>query len=83
MTAGTCTLVALSGGAGLYHVATLSDYRRQGIARALFLRAVQDARALGQEIIVSHVGPEAARFYHNFGFRTYFKVWIYMLSRPW
>ena len=81
--AATCTLVAMSGGAGLYNVATPSEYRGQGIASALLLRAVQDARTLGQSVMVSHVGPEAARFYHDFGFRTCFKVWVYMVSRPW
>jgi len=71
--AATCTLV----------VATLSDYRGRGVASTLLLKVVQDARALGQEIIVGHVGPEAARFYWNFGFSTYFKIWVYTLSRPW
>jgi len=81
--AATCTLVVMCGGAGLYNVATLSDYRGRGVASTLLLKVVQDARALGQEIIVGHVGPEAARFYWNFGFSTYFKIWVYTLSRPW
>ena len=81
--AATCTSVVMSGGTGLYNVATLSGYRGRGVASTLLLKTIQDAHAMGQEIIVGHVGPEVARFYRDFGFSTYFKIWVYMLGRPW
>jgi ribosomal protein S18 acetylase RimI-like enzyme len=59
-----------AGSAGIYAVATRPETRRLGLARALTLTALHEARSLGYRIAVLHSTPMAERLYQSIGFET-------------
>lgn len=69
---GTLLAVRESETCGLYSVATLKSHRRRGIARALTLRAIADARAAGATCIcleADATNTPALTLYEALGFR--------------
>jgi predicted acetyltransferase len=63
-------LYLTDGSAGVYAVATRPEARRQGLARALTLTALQHARRLGHNLAVLHSSPMAESLYRSLGFET-------------
>ncbi len=55
---------------GIYAVVTRPEARRLGLASALTLIALHDARRRGQSLAVLHSTPMAESLYHSLGFRT-------------
>jgi GNAT superfamily N-acetyltransferase len=58
------------GSAGIYAVATRPEARRLGLAKALTLTALHEARSLGSEVAVLHSTPMAEGLYRSIGFET-------------
>jgi len=54
--------------AGIYAVATRPEARRLGLARALTLTALHEARSLGYRVAVLHATPMAESLYRSLGF---------------
>jgi GNAT superfamily N-acetyltransferase len=57
-----------AGVAGISNVATIHEARRRGIAGALMVRALDDARDAGCQIAALTATPEARRLYETLGF---------------
>jgi GNAT superfamily N-acetyltransferase len=55
---------------GLYHVATRSRYRRQGIAARMIVQALQDAKASGATLGVLTATPDGQPLYEQLGYQT-------------
>lgn len=55
---------------GLYHVATLPEARRRGIAGNLLLLALRDAQAAGYTTATLTATPEGQHLYSQLGFRV-------------
>lgn len=58
------------GSAGIYAVVTKPEARRLGLARALTLAALHEARSLGYRVAVLHSTPMAEKLYQSIGFET-------------
>jgi len=72
-------LVFLGAGvAGLYAVVTSPEARRQGVGRALTLRALLDARALGYRIGTLHASSMGFGLYAGLGFQVYCQLGRYI-----
>jgi GNAT superfamily N-acetyltransferase len=56
--------------AGLYHVATLSRYRRQGIAARMIVQGLQEAQAQGATLGVLTATPDGQPLYEQLGYRA-------------
>jgi ribosomal protein S18 acetylase RimI-like enzyme len=56
--------------AGIYAVFTKPEGRRLGLARALTLMALHEARSLGYQTAVLHSTPMAEKLYQSIGFET-------------
>jgi ribosomal protein S18 acetylase RimI-like enzyme len=56
--------------AGIYAVVTKPEARRLGLARALTLTALHEARSVGYRLAVLHSTPMAEGLYHSLGFDT-------------
>lgn len=56
--------------AGLYHVATRSHYRRQGIAARMIVQGLQEAQAQGATLGVLTATPDGQPLYEQLGYRT-------------
>ncbi len=56
--------------AGLYHVATLRAYRRQGIAGRMIIQGLQEARDQGARLAVLTATPEGQHLYELLGYET-------------
>ncbi|HEY7127428.1 MAG TPA: GNAT family N-acetyltransferase [Ktedonobacterales bacterium] len=56
--------------AGLYHVATRSRYRRQGIAARMIVQGLQEAMAEGATLGVLTATPDGQPLYEQLGYRT-------------
>lgn len=56
--------------AGLYHVATLSKYRRQGIAARMIVQGLLEARDQGARLAVLTATPEGQHLYEMLGYQT-------------
>jgi predicted GNAT family acetyltransferase len=56
----------------LEFVATLDDFRKKGMARALCQKAVDDAFANGSKIITTRAFADAKNLYKSLGFKIYF-----------
>ena len=64
----TTLLAEVDGVAGIYNVGTLRKARRQGLAKAMMARALEDAR--GADLVTLQVAPDGftERFYLDLGF---------------
>jgi GNAT superfamily N-acetyltransferase len=56
--------------AGLYHVATLTAYRHQGIAGRMIVQGLQDAQAQGARLAVLTATPEGEHLYESLGYEA-------------
>ncbi len=56
--------------AGLYHVATLPAYRRQGIAARMIVQGLQEAQAQGARLAVLTATPEGEHLYKMLGYEA-------------
>ncbi len=68
------SLLFHAGVAGLYGVSTVAHARRQGIARALVLRAIETARQEGYHVAVLSPTSMSEGIYHRLGFREYTRI---------
>lgn len=68
------SLLFHAGVAGIYGVSTLPKSRRQGIAQALVLHAIQEAKRSGYRIVVLSPTDMSEGIYHRLGFRTYTRI---------
>ena len=71
---GTTQLLMDGSCAGIYGVSTVRAHRGKGVATALLLRAIADARAAGCDIIFLRTAAlsEARRLYERLGFEEGF-----------
>ena len=74
------SLLLHAGVAGIYGVSTLPPARRQGIARALVLRAIEEARRVGYRVVILSPTDMSERIYHRLGFREYTRIRHYSYS---
>ena len=70
---GTASLFLGAGVAGVSSVATVPEYRRRGVATAVKVEALRQARMLGYRIGVLFSSPAGVGVYRNLGFREYGK----------
>ncbi|HEU5368804.1 MAG TPA: GNAT family N-acetyltransferase [Ktedonobacterales bacterium] len=56
--------------AGLYHVATLPAYRRQGIAARMIVQGLQEAQEQGARLAVLTATPEGEHLYKMLGYEA-------------
>ncbi|MGH2510135.1 MAG: GNAT family N-acetyltransferase, partial [Ktedonobacteraceae bacterium] len=63
-----------AGVAGIYGVTTLPKARKHGIARALVLRALEEARRAGYRIVVLSPTEMSEGIYRRLGFRPYTRI---------
>ena len=77
----TALLAEVDGVAGVYNVGTLRRARRQGLARALMVRALEDAR--DADLVTLQVAPEGfvEGFYLDLGFVPRYQ-WRFYSPRP-
>ena len=61
-----------NGVASLEFVATLEEYRRKGLARAVCITAVRDAFINGAKIITTRAFHLASLLYQSLGFKIYY-----------
>lgn len=71
---GTVSLRLDHGVAGIYHVATVPEARRQGVASEMVQTALLDARNAGYRYGVLYASADVAGFYLSMGFEKYFDV---------
>lgn len=67
--AGVTCLFMREGIAGIYEVATVPPLRRRGIARAMVLAALREARTRGCRLAVLQASPSGAPVYEGIGFQ--------------
>ncbi len=68
------SLLLHAGVAGIYGVSTLPEARRQGIARAMVLHAIEEARQLGYRVVILSPTDMSERIYSRLGFREYTRI---------
>ncbi|MGQ9554309.1 MAG: GNAT family N-acetyltransferase [Anaerolineae bacterium] len=73
----TSSLFLKSGIAGLYYVCTVPAARRQGLATAITIHALQEAQALGYNVAVLQASPVGAALYPRLGFEPFCKIALY------
>jgi GNAT superfamily N-acetyltransferase len=66
----TVATLPLNESIGVYHVATMPDARRRGIAGSLLLLALREAQAAGFTSATLTATPEGQRIYEYLGFRV-------------
>ncbi len=71
------SLLFHAGVAGIYGVATIPEARRQGIGRAMVLRAIQEAGLTGYRIAILSPTGMSEGIYRRLGFREYTQIWHY------
>jgi GNAT superfamily N-acetyltransferase len=74
------SLLFHAGVAGIFGVATLPAARRQGIARAMVLHAIHQARDAGYRIAILSPTDMSERIYRRLGFREYTRIRHYICS---
>ena len=62
---------------GVYVMATLPEWERQGLGKAVLTRILGDAAADGHELIVLTAGARAYSLYRKFGFQHIFEYLLY------
>jgi GNAT superfamily N-acetyltransferase len=70
-----------AGIAGLYSVATIPSMRRQGLATAMILAALRQARDRGYHIAALQASEMGAPVYRRLGFQDHFTLISYKLSK--
>ena len=65
----TCSLFLGAGVGGIYDVATLPDWRRRGVGRAVTMAAMSEARALGYRMAILHSSTTGVGMYRSLGFQ--------------
>src|SRR5579883_810455 len=70
----SASLLFHAGVAGIYGVATIPEARRQGIARAMVLRTIREARQEGYRIVVLSPTEMSEGIYRRLGFREYTRI---------
>jgi GNAT superfamily N-acetyltransferase len=73
-----CSLVSGAGVAGLYQVATLPHARGHGLATAISLTAMREARQLGRHTAILHSTPIAINVYRQLGFQPVANMDMYL-----
>jgi GNAT superfamily N-acetyltransferase len=76
-----CSLVSGAGVAGLYQVATLPQARGHGLARAICLTALREARQRGHQTAVLHSTPMAVQVYSQLGFQPVANLDLYLWQK--
>ncbi|WP_026731680.1 GNAT family N-acetyltransferase [Fischerella sp. PCC 9605] len=74
----TSELYLDAGVAGIYFVATLPEVRRQGLATAVVLAALQKARTLGYCVGMLQASQMGVNVYRRIGFQEYCKMGLYL-----
>lgn len=70
----SASLLFHAGVAGIYGVATVPETRRRGIARAMVLRAIHEARQEGYRIVILSPTEMSEGIYRRLGFREYTRI---------
>lgn len=73
-------LIMGNGLPGVYVMATLPNWERQGLGKAILAQILWDARARGHEFIILTAGARAYSLYRKFGFEHIFEYTIYTLA---
>ena len=77
----TASLFLNGGVAGIYHIATIPEARRQGIGRAMTLISLHEARTLGYSIgVLTTESRLAYEMYSKIGFERYCTMSYYILD---
>jgi ribosomal protein S18 acetylase RimI-like enzyme len=74
----TASLFFGAGVAGIHNVATLPEWRRQGIGSAMTRAALRDARATGHRTATLHASDLGYSIYRRLGFQESCKIGRYM-----
>ena len=75
--AAIASLLLHAGVAGIYGVATIPQYRRQGIAATMTLHALHEARKLGYRISILSPSKMSDALYKRIGFRDFCTIMHY------
>lgn len=76
-----CSFVSGAGVAGLYQVATLPPARGHGLATAISLTALHEARRRGHQTAVLHSTPQAVKVYRQLGFQPAANLMLYLWQK--
>jgi len=71
-------LIMGAGLPGVYVMATLPEYRRQGLGKAILARILSDATDDGSDFIALTASPQGYPLYRQFGFEHIFDYSIYV-----
>jgi GNAT superfamily N-acetyltransferase len=74
----TSELYLSAGVVGIYYVATLPQMRGKGIATAMVLAALREARALGYHVGTLQASQMGVNVYRRIGFQEYCKIGFYL-----
>jgi GNAT superfamily N-acetyltransferase len=74
------SLLFYAGLAGIYGVTTVPEARRRGIARAMVLHAIHEARQAGYRIAILSPTEMSEGIYRRLGFRAYTQIRHYTCS---
>ncbi|MEO7021641.1 MAG: GNAT family N-acetyltransferase [Ktedonobacteraceae bacterium] len=74
------SLLLHAGVAGIYGVTTLPEARKHGIARAMVLHAIEEARRAGYRIVILSPTEMSDGIYRRLGFHSYTRIRHYSYS---
>ena len=74
-------LIIGAGLAGIYIMATLPEWGRRGLGKAVMARMIDQAMAEGHELLVLTAGVKGYPLYRQFGFEHIFDYRIFRLRR--